>query len=377
MFDNNGAGPTVSPDVVESVSHWRTVDTAPTNQAFEEYKSYVSRKWLLIIACIILIIAVTGYGLALGSYDIGFFESYEIIWDHLHGNITDKMKDYLIVDYRLPRIVVGIITGAALAVAGATMQSILKNPLADPYTTGVSSGAGFGATIAITAGISITAGSYAIVLNAFVFSLIPTAIIIAVSKLKNASPTTMIMAGIAVMYIFNAMSTVFKLWADPDNLAAVYRWQVGTLTGQTWDTVPLMFGVTLAGTLIIMFLSRELNVLSSGDENAKALGVDADKLRIFCLTVVALVSAVVVSFTGLIGFVGLVAPHIVRLFIGPDNRYLIPASALFGAALLIIADLVGRTILAPTILQVGVVTSFLGGPLFLWLIIRRNSGVWG
>lgn len=291
--------------------------------------------------------------------------------------ITDKMKDYLIVDYRLPRIVVGIITGAALAVAGATMQSILKNPLADPYTTGVSSGAGFGATIAITAGISITAGSYAIVLNAFVFSLIPTAIIIAVSKLKNASPTTMIMAGIAVMYIFNAMSTVFKLWADPDNLAAVYRWQVGTLTGQTWDTVPLMFGVTLAGTLIIMFLSRELNVLSSGDENAKALGVDADKLRIFCLTVVALVSAVVVSFTGLIGFVGLVAPHIVRLFIGPDNRYLIPASALFGAALLIIADLVGRTILAPTILQVGVVTSFLGGPLFLWLIIRRNSGVWG
>lgn len=371
-------GPEVSGAVRDAVSEWTAVSDGPVySSEFETYKSYVSRKLLFIAVCAVLIIVVTGYGLTVGSYNIGFFESYSIIWNHFFGTVTDTTKDFLIVDYRLPRIVVGIIAGAGLAVAGAAMQSILKNPLADPYTTGVSSGAGFGATVAITLGVSVSGGSYAIVGNAFIFALIPTFIILAVSRMKNASPTTMIMAGIAVMYVFNAMSTVLKLWTDPENLAAVYKWQVGSLAGMEWDVVPIMFAVTLAGCIILMLLSRELNILSSGDENAKALGVDAENMRILILVVVALVSAVIVSFTGLIGFVGLVAPHVVRLFIGADNRYLIPASALFGAALLILADLIGRTIISPVVLQVGVVTAFLGGPLFLWLIIRKDSNVWG
>lgn len=179
------------------------------------------------------------------------------------------------------------------------------------------------------------------------------------------------------MYIFNAMSTVLKLWSDPEALSALYRWQVGTLGGIGWDSVEIMLAFTTIGCIISMLLSRELNLLSAGDENARALGIDAEKIRILCFVVVALMSASIVSFTGLIGFVGLVAPHVVRLFIGADNKYLIPASAFFGAALLVVSDIIGRTALSPTILQVGVVTAFLGGPLFLWLIIRKDTKVWG
>ena len=167
------------------------------------------------------------------------------------------------------------------------------------------------------------------------------------------------------------------MWSEPEALAALYRWQVGTLGGIGWNGVEIMLVVTVIGCLISMFLSRELNLLSTGDENARSLGIDADKMRILCFLVVALVSAAIVSFTGLIGFVGLVAPHMVRLFIGADNKYLIPASAFFGAALLIISDIIGRVVMSPTIIQVGVITAFLGGPVFLWLIVRKDTKVWG
>ncbi len=361
-----------------SVREWMTKgQDVETSKPVLDYKKYVARKWAFILTFAAATFLAVGWGMCVGVTDITVIEAYETLWNHLTGNITHVDWDYTIVEYRLPRVCAGLVAGAGLATAGCVMQSVLKNPLADPYTTGVSSGAGFGATLAITVGASVAGGSLAIITNAFIFSLIPTFVIISVSKLKKASPTVMIMAGIAVMYIFNAMSTVLKLWADPDALSALYRWQVGTLGGIGWDNVQIMFVVTLIGCALSMALSRELNLLSTGDENARALGIDAGKMRIICFLLVALVSAAIVSFTGLIGFVGLVAPHIVRLFIGADNKYLLPASAFFGAALLIISDIIGRTVLSPTVLQVGVITAFLGGPMFLWLIIRKDNSIWG
>ena len=197
-----------------------------------------------------------------------------------------------------------------------------------------------------------------------------------ISGLKGVSPTTMILSGIAVMYIFNAFTTVMMLMADPDDMAAVYDWQVGTLGNATWENLPVSAGVTFVGVILLMFLANKLNVLSAGDDSAKTLGIDANKLRIISLIIVSLVAASIVSFTGIIGFVGLVSPHMVRLFIGADNRFLIPASGAFGVALVLISDLIGRTIIAPAILQVGVVTAFLGGPLFLYLLIRQKKEVW-
>lgn len=365
--------PMVGEAVRESLNAWHDAAECNFEEVLSDYGRYVWRKWLFIIACVFVAFVVAGFSLTIGPYNIGFLQSYSIVLDHILGDITDPTLDFVIMEYRMPRILVGLIAGAGLAVGGAAMQSALRNPLADSYTTGVSSGAGFGAALAIVMGTTISVGEYGIVVNAFVFSMVPTMMIILVSRMRNASQTTMIMAGIAVMYIFNAMTTVIKLWADPEDLSSLYRWQVGTLASTGWEEIPLMFIVVLVGCIALQLTSRELNALSTGDESAKALGVDAGRLRIVCLIIVAIMTASIVSFTGLIGFVGLVAPHMVRLVIGSNNRYLIPASALFGAALLTVADLVGRTILSPTVLQVGVITAFLGGPLFLWLIIRRKG----
>lgn len=340
------------------------------------YQHYIGFKYVFIIVCIVIAILVSGYAITVGSYDIGFWEAYEILWDHITGNVGDATKDLIVWRTRLPRIITGVVVGVALAAAGAVMQSIMKNPLADPYTTGISSGAGFGATLAILLGFTVTSGPHGIIVNAFIFSLIPAGIIILISGIRRATPTVMILSGIAVMYIFNAFTTVFMLMADPEDLAAVYDWQVGTLGKSKWDYVPIMTVVTVVGVVLLQLLSNKINVLSTGDESAKALGIDADKLRIICLVIVSLVTASVVSFTGIIGFVGLVCPHVVRLFIGSDNKYLIPASAAFGVVLVLISDLVGRTIIYPAVLQVGVVTAFIGGPMFLYLLIRSKKEVW-
>lgn len=352
------------------------------DQMDRDYHRYILRKWLLIVVCVITCIVVAGVAITVGTYPIGFTEAYELLWNHVFGTVPDDpydilyIKDHVVWDLRLPRILIGIIAGAGLAVAGATMQSTLKNPLADPYTTGISSGAAFGATVAICYGFGVFGSTGSIVVNAFVFSLIPTAVIAVISVTKKVSPVSMILAGIAIMYIFNSLTTIMMLWADPDDLAAVYQWQVGSFEGLDWGSIPIMLGVTLVGSVFLMIVSNKLNVLATGDENARALGIDASRLRLICLVVVSLITASIVSFTGIIGFVGLVAPHVVRIFIGSDNRYLIPASMAFGAALLLVADLIGRTVIAPTVLEVGVVTALIGGPVFLYLVIRQKKEAW-
>ncbi len=367
-------------DVVrKSVQSWITgIDAEdPEKKAVSEYRRYAARKWIFLAVCLVALIVMCGVALTIGQYSIGFKESYRILLQHISGDIEDKLKDYVIWDLRLPKIVVGIIAGAGLSISGVTMQSILKNPLADPYTTGVSSGAGFGATLSIVMGANVVANEYALVLNAFIFALIPTIVILLVSKIKNSSPTTMIMAGIAIMFIFNALTTIIKLWGDPNALGAILEWQIGSIGGIEWKNIPVMLAVVITGYLIIHLISRKLNILATGEDNAKALGVEVERLRITGMILVALVAASIVCFTGLIGFVGLVSPHIVRIAIGADNRYLVPGSALFGATLLIGADIVGKTLVSPAVLPVGVVTAFLGGPLFFWLIIRKRSELWG
>jgi iron complex transport system permease protein len=365
--------------VIDSVDRWVDYEVVEeeSNKRFADYRRYTLLKIVFIAVCIVGIIVVMGYSITVGSTDIGFFETYETIWNHIIGNYEEgDLIDYIVIDLRMPRIVAGVIAGAGLAVCGVVMQSTLLNPLADPYTTGVSSGASFGATLAIVANISLLGGELFIVGNAFLFSLIPTAVIVIASKIKGASPTTMIMAGIAIMYIFNAMTTLMMLWADPNNMQAVYIWQAGTLSKANWSNIPVMAAVVAIGMVFFMAISRKLDLLATGDDNAMALGINANKFRIICLALVSVVTAAVVSFTGLIGFIGLVAPHIVRIFVGSSNRFLLLASAAFGSILLIVADLIGRTIISPSVLQVGVVMSFIGGPLFLWLIISKKSKVW-
>ncbi|MBQ8179196.1 MAG: iron ABC transporter permease [Candidatus Methanomethylophilaceae archaeon] len=369
--------PRINASVRSAVDGWFAETSADTDDGtFTRYRSFQNRKWVFIAVCMAVTALVSAFAITVGAYDLSIAEVYSIIWAHITSAVYDPDMDYIVVTLRSPRVVVAIVAGIGLAVAGVVMQSTLLNPLADPYTTGISSGASFGATLAMTLGLTVASGQYAIVINAFVFSLIPMMAILSIARIKRASPTTMIMAGIAIMYVFNACTTVMMLWADPNDMDAVYEWQVGSVSKNIWDEIPLMVAVTVAGTIVMQLLSRKLNVLSTGDESARSLGMNVDQMRTLNLLVVSMMTAAIVSFTGLIGFVGLVAPHIARLFVGPDNRFLIPASAALGAALLVCADLLGRVVIAPSVLPVGVIMSFIGGPMFLWLMLRGRSRMW-
>ena len=371
--------PLIAKPLANVVKRWSSVDESDDvgfRKQMADYHRTLRRRFLFIIGCVFVMVLAAGYAVAYGPLDISFADTYITIWNHITHNVTDPGMDYIIITVRSPRIVAGVIAGVGLAICGVVMQSVLRNPLADPYTTGVSSGAGFGATIALTGGF-VAASNTPVVLFAFIFALLPTLAIVVMSRHKSAaSPTVMIMFGIGLMYIFNAMTTVLMLWSNPEDLASVYQWQVGSLAKVEWSQIPYMFAIVLLGFIIIQCLSGKLNVLATGDDNAKALGLNPHRMRVLLLALTGLISAAVVSFTGIIGFVGLVTPHIVRIFIGADNRYLIPASALFGGMLMVVADLLGRCTIPDAILPVGVVMAFIGGPTFIWLLIRKGNKAW-
>ena len=351
-------------------------DTHASEGFRASYLGSVRRKIIFILICLAACIVLATCSAVLGSYPISPSEVYTTIWNAITGQSQpDRTVAHIVLDLRLPRILGAIVCGFALAVCGTVMQSMMKNPLADPYTMGISSGAGFGAALAIILGVELISGG-GIIINAFVFAIIPAMVILFLSKFRRATPTMMILCGISLMYLFNAMTQLFMLVADPEDLATVYKWTVGTLDSIDMGELALVLIVAVAGSLYVQYMANRLNVMGVGDDSAKTLGVDVDRQRLIILLVITLVAASVVSFTGVIGFVGLVSPHIARLVIGADNRYLIPAAGIFGSALLLASDIVARTIAAPTILPVGVITACIGGPLFMYLILRSSKEVW-
>ncbi|MBE6518417.1 MAG: iron ABC transporter permease [Thermoplasmata archaeon] len=342
----------------------------------ESYSKLIRHRVLFIIIATILLIITALYAITIGSYTITFTEVYENIWYWISGaEPPDITKYHIAAEVRLPRVLTAMLAGVGLAIAGTTMQGMLKNPLADPYTMGISSGAGFGAALALIVGFEIIAGG-GIVINAFVFAVIPAVVILMMSKLHTASPTVMILCGIGMMYLFDALTQLFMISAHPEDMSAVYQWMVGSISGTDFSNVIVILVIVIAGSIVLQALSKQLNVMGLGDESAKALGINVENRRMLMMLVLTLMAAAIVSFTGIIGFVGLVSPHIARVFVGTDNRYLIPSSAIVGALLLVVADIVSRTIVAPNILPIGVVTSCIGGPLFLFLILKARKEAW-
>jgi len=285
------------------------------------------------------------------------------------------LADTCIWELRLPRTLLGIVAGIGLAIGGAVMQAVLRNPLASPYTLGISAGAGFGASLAILAGAGLFA-DYLVIGNAFVFALLCSFVILGLASSKGATPETMVLAGIAMMYIFSAMTTLLKYFSESDAVKEVVFWMVGDLDTFSWEIIGIITLVLACCIPILMIKSWDLNVMGAGDETATSLGVNVKRTRILVMMVATIMVASIVSFTGTIGFIGLVAPHITRIFIGGDNRYVFPVSGLLGAVLLTGADIVARTVMAPVILPVGAVTACLGGPLFLYMIMKRRREYW-
>ena len=342
----------------------------------DSYRRTRARRISFILVCIVVCLILSIYSVTIGPYPMTMGDVIDVLWNFITMQLQDDTTiAHIVLNLRLPRIISSIICGFALAVCGAAMQSMMKNPLADPYTMGISSGAGFGAALAMILGIELIAGG-GIVVNAFVFAVIPAVIILFLSRFRKATPTMMVLCGISLMYLFNALTQLFMLIADPDDMSAVYEWMVGSLDGVSYDELLLVLLVTVIGSLYVQYMANQLNVMGIGDESAQTLGVDVERRRLVILMVITLVAASVVSFTGVIGFVGLVAPHIARTLIGSDNRYLIPASGVVGSLLLVASDILARTIASPVMLPVGVITACVGGPLFMLLILRSTKETW-
>ena len=351
-----------------------------------EYHRQIFKKCVILAICIVAIILFAGL-FSLSVYKgISITEAYEIIWNHIMGNTYEPRSQYWWADRyiwntAMPHVVAAILAGASLAICGTLMQAIMGNPLADPYSTGISSGACFGAVAAIVVGVSFAgvAGELGIVSNAFIGALIPAGLIILISSRIRMTPATLILLGTAVSYFFNSMITYLMVTTDADTLKAAYMWQIGSLDGMTWSYIPLMLIITIVGTIFVMLMANKLNVMSLGENSATSLGIDVQRFRTISLVIMAFMTAAIVAFTGIIGFVGLVAPHLVRLVVGSDNKFVMPISMAVGALLLLMADYAAFLL---SNIPVGVIMSIIGSPVFLALIIfhTRKRGVlyrWG
>lgn len=274
---------------------------------------------------------------------------------------------------RLPRVLLGVIVGATLAVAGAAYQGVFRNPLADPYLLGVSAGAGLGATLALTQGGAI--GSFGVPLFAFAGGLVAVAATYALGASVGGhhSSTVIVLAGVAVAAFFSAVQTLIQQFFD-DSLLAVYSWMLGRLSTNGWSDIVMVLPFVAVSWVLLLMNRRALDVLAVGDVEAASLGIDVPRVRLLLVLSATLATTSVVAVSGLIGFVGIVVPHAVRLVFGTSHRMLLPMAMLLGAAFLVLADVVARSIVAPAELPIGVVTALVGAPFFL-VVLRRNRGM--
>ncbi|WP_423793117.1 FecCD family ABC transporter permease [Methanocaldococcus indicus] len=339
----------------------------------EEYKKYTKKKIIFGFILLIFTFLCSIYALCVGDYKLTVNQVINGIFGY-----GDEHINLVIWNIRLPRILAAIIAGMSLAVAGAVMQCILRNPLASPFTIGISHGAMFGASLAIiffglgniSGGKILIDNPYLITIFAFFGALVSVVVILLIAKLRRLSPEAMILAGVAMSSLFTAGTTLIQYFADDLQLAAIVYWTFGDLGRASWTEIYIMFIVLLFSLIYFIHKRWDYNALEVGDEAAKSLGVDTEKVRLVGMLIASLLVSVNVAFLGIIGFVGLICPHLIRIIIGGDYRFLIPISAIFGSVLLLVADTFARTIIAPIVLPVGILTSFLGAPMFIYLLLR-------
>lgn len=344
-----------------------------------QYKKYRTGNRRFILLILLLLLLLCFIALLTGAHRIGSGEMIQL----LRGEGMEINRQ-IAFNLRLPRILAATLTGTLLSLAGVIMQIVLRNPLASPYTLGISNAAAFGAAFGIvflSANTNVLHSShwlsslapYATTASAFIGSLIGLAIILSIIKLKQASVETIILSGIIINALFGAGIAVVQYLADNAQLASIVFWNFGDLGRSDWHKLLFLAAVTLPA-LIHFYLKRwDYKALSAGDDYAHSIGVAPQRTRITGMIITALCTAAAVSFFGVIAFVGLVVPHIVRKFTGANEEFLIIGSAVFGGMFLLLCDTVARTVIAPVILPVGILTSFIGVPLFLFLLIRKKT----
>lgn len=285
----------------------------------------------------------------------------------------DPMVDAIVWSIRLPVALMAVAVGAALGATGAVMQTVLNNPLASSYTVGISAGAGFGAALVIVLGAALPVPeAFAVPVSAFLFAALACSCVWLLGGPRGATAETLVLAGIALMFLFQAMLAALQFIASPEALQQVVFWLFGSLQRATWTKLAVVAGILLAMAPMIMRDAWSLTALRLGEDRAAALGIGLLGLRLRALVFVALATGAAVAFVGTIGFVGLVAPHLARMLLGEDQRWLLPGSALAGALLLSAASVASKTIMPGALIPIGIVTALVGVPFFAWLVLSTR-----
>ncbi|MCR6544353.1 FecCD family ABC transporter permease [Dehalobacterium formicoaceticum] len=342
-----------------------------TLKARQIYAGIIKKKSLIIFPLIALILISIVVNLFVGSADYNFTETI----DALLGTTEDEVSMFVIWGLRMPVALSAVVIGAALGMGGCEMQTVLRNPMASPYTLGLSSAASLGAAIAIILKLSIVpgVGTFLITINSFIFSLLAAGMLYLFSKREDADRNTLILFGIVMNFLFSSLTQLLQFVADASDLQSLVFWSFGSLNKIDWIKLLIITIVTILCAFVFSRNIWKLTAMSLSDESAISLGVDVKKTRRNIIFIVALLTATAVSFAGTIGFVGLVAPHIARILCGEEQRYFLTASALIGALLLSVASIVSKSLVPGVIIPIGLVTSLIGIPFFALLILKRKG----
>jgi len=345
------------------------------SKARELYGQITGKKLVLLA-----LLAVTAFILFLVDVSVGpaWLSLGEIFSSIFAPGTANEVTRFIVWDLRLPVALMAIVVGGSLSIAGAGMQTILDNPLASPYTLGVSAAAGFGSALAIVLGVGVIPfGTTLLVpINAFFFSLLSCLLIYSAAKFRHLNPETMVLAGIAMLFLFHSGMAVLEYFAAEEQLQAIVFWMFGSLMKTTWSKLGVVALVFVVATPILLKDAWKLTALRMGDDKAQSLGINVESLRLKVLICASILTGAAVAFVGTIGFIGLAGPHIARMLVGEDQRFFLPTSALCGILLLSAASILSRVIMPGAIFPIGIITSFIGVPFLLSLVLRARRRYW-
>ena len=351
------------------------VDNSSAVKGRRIYRHITRRKYLVVGGLAGLLAFTLILDISLGPARLSLTEVISTIVRPGAAEVTTRV---IVWDIRMPMALMAVAVGAALSIAGAEMQTILNNPLASPFTLGISAAAGFGAALALVLGVSVLpfAGVFLVSVNAFVFAMLASLIIYFLSTLRGVTVETVVLLGIALVFLFSSLLALLQYVASEQALQQVVFWTLGSLVKASWPKIGIAIGVLIIVTPLFVRQVWTLTALRLGDEKALSLGINVKALRLQVLISISVLAAVAVAFVGTIGFVGLVGPHVARMLVGEDQRFFLPMSAICGAILLSAASIVSKEITPGALFPIGIVTSLVGVPFFLSLVLAKRRQLW-
>ena len=330
---------------------------------------------LLLIYAILTVVATSLGAATIKPYTVltGILGKIPFLGQYINGNVSET-DSLIIFMVRMPRIIMASLVGIGLSVVGASFQSLFKNPMADPYVLGISSGAALGAALAIVLNIPSAGASLSVVtISAFIGAVVTTIFVFNIAQVRGKVTTTnLLLAGCAVSFLMSSMISIIMVF-NQEEVNKIVFWMMGSFNASSWKNICIVAPIILIGTIGIYFFYRDFNLMLTGEDNAKSLGTDTERIKKLIILISSMIIAVSVAFSGIIGFVGFLVPHMIRIIFGPNNKALIPFSAIGGAIFLLFSDTIARTVAAPAELPVGAVTALIGAPYFIYLLIKMKK----